>query len=234
MSTPNDESLPELPWREPPAPRAEISEAIRKQCTGELCARRGMSSTSRVVLSLLLSGGVLALIMFLGSGHDRPEGAVRAALFGAAGWALVQVVVLVVGLAQPPGKRISSRARLLLAIALPVLFLGYLAFAAQNRLPVGEFMSHGNAGYAVGCGLHALLFSAIAAGGTLFVWRGTDPLTPGLSGALAGLVGGLGGAVAIGVVCPSGETWHLWIGHGVAVIALMLVGWFVGRRWLTP
>lgn len=235
MSNPTDEPLPDLPWRDPPAPRSEVTAAIRKECMHGLCQRRGMSAMTRVVISLALSGGVLAFLLYVGLRHTgQSDSALRAALFGAAGWALVQAMVLIVGLARPPGKRISRTARLGIAVTVPVLFLAYLAFAAQQRLPVGEFLSHGHAGYAVGCGLHALLFSAIAAGGTLFVWRGTDPLTPGLSGALAGLVGGLGGAAAIGIACPSGETWHLWIGHGVTVVALMFVGWLVGRRWLAP
>ena len=228
------ETLADLPWREPPAPCPRVAGAIRTECTKDLGRHRGLSSAARLAISLGLSAGVLALLLYLSLDRTRPEGALRAALFGAAGWGIVQAAVLAIGLARPPGKRISARARLTLAIGVPVLFLAYLAFAAQHRLPVGEFVAHGHAGYAFGCGLHALLFSAIAAGGTLFVWRGTDPLTPGLSGALAGLVGGLGGAVAIGIACPNGETWHLWLGHGGTVVALMLAGALVGRRWLAP
>jgi hypothetical protein len=233
MSSPEHESLPDLPWRAPPQPRPQVSDSIRAQCTRGLCKKRGMSSTTRWLLSLGLSGAVFVLLWFLGHAQTRPEAAVRAALFGAAGWAIVQAIVLFVGLARPPGKRISREARFGVAVVVPIAFLAYLAFSAEERLPLGEFMTHGSA-WAVGCGLHALLFSAIAAGGTLFVWRGTDPLTPGLSGALAGLVGGLGGAAAIGVACRSGETWHLWLAHGVTIAVLMLGGWAVGRRWLAP
>lgn len=238
MTTHTDsDDADDLPWHslQAPTPCSEVSAKIKTECTRGLCQKRGMTATKRAVLSLALSGGVLAFLLYVAlSRSEQPDGALRAALFGAAGWAIVQAAVLFVGLATPPGKRVSRTARLAIAVAVPVLFLAYLAFAAQHRLPVGEFLSHGHAGYAVGCGLHALLFSAIAAGGTLFVWRGTDPLTPGLSGALAGLVGGLGGAAAIGVACPSGETWHLWIGHGAIVIALMVGGWLFGRRWMAP
>lgn len=240
MSPPENDALsdlaklPDLPWPKTPDPCSRVSGDIRAKCTRELRPTRRLSTSTRLLLSLGLSAGVLALLSFLAHGASRPEGALRAALFGAAGWGIVQIAVLVLGLARPPGKRISRLARLALAVGVPVLFFGYLAFAAQHRLPAGEFLAHGNAGYAVGCGLHALLFSSIAASGTLFVWRGTDPLTPGLSGALAGLVGGLGGAAAIGVACPSGETWHLWIGHGVTVVVLVVAGALVGRRWLAP
>jgi hypothetical protein len=223
-----------LPWRQPSPPGSEISASIRKQCTEGLCSRRGLSATSRVVISLAFSAGVLAFLLYAALNRgERPESAIRAAVLGAAAWAIVQAVVLVVGLARPPGKRIPRIARLGIVIGVPILFLGYLAFAAHHRMPVGEFLAH-DAGYAVGCGMVALAFSSIAAVGTLFVWRGTDPLTPGLSGALAGLVGGLGGAAAIGVACPSSETWHLCVGHGAIVVTLMGLGWLVGRRWLTP
>ncbi len=231
---PQDDALSELPWPEPPVPPADLSASIKKQCTGDLQARRGLSAGQRVVLSVVFSALVVGVLTYLSSGRERPDGALRAALFGAAGWGLVQTAVLGVGLAQPPGKRVSRYWRLAVAVGVPVLFLAYLALAASTRLPLGEFFHGHHAGGAVGCGLHALLFGAIAAGGTLFVWRGTDPLTPGLSGALAGLVGGLAGSVAIGVACPSGETWHLWLGHGAAVLLLALAGWLVGRRWLAP
>jgi hypothetical protein len=230
----SDETLPDLPFRAPPEPCAKVSASIRKQCTQGLSKKRGLPAFVRFGLSLGLSAAVFGLLWYLGQAYSRPEGAVRGALFGAAGWAIVQAVVLFVGLVRPPGMRISRSLRLLLAVALPIAFMAYLAYAAQQRLPLGEFMTHGDPGWAVACGLHALLFSAIAAAGTLFLWRGTDPLTPGLSGALAGLVGGLGGAAAIGVACPSGETWHLWIGHGVTVVLIVLASFVVGRRWLAP
>ena len=231
---PRDDALSELQWPEPPAPPDRLSASIRKECTQNLKARRGLTATQRVLLSVLLSALVVGVLTYLSAGRSRPDGALRAALFGAAGWGLVQAAVLGVGLARPPGKRVSRSFRLIVAVAVPVMFLAYLALAASTRLPLGEFFHGHHAGGAVGCGLHALLFGAIAAGGTLFVWRGTDPLTPGLSGALAGLVGGLAGAAAIGVACPSGETWHLWIGHGAAVLLLVLAGFLVGRKWLAP
>jgi hypothetical protein len=235
MTSPTESEPPlDLPWPEPPAPRAEISAAIKQHCTRDLCCRKGMSPRSRLLASLLLAVAVLGLLLVIGSGHARPEGALAAAIYGAVGWAVVLLAVLLGGLARPPGKRLPRRIRLAMAIGIPIAFLAYLAFAAEHRLPVGQFVRTGHAGTAFACGLHALLFSAIAAGGTLFIWRGTDPLTPGLSGALAGLAGGLAGAVAVGIACPSGETWHLWLAHGVALVALVALGSVAGRRWLAP
>ncbi|HEY4160205.1 MAG TPA: NrsF family protein, partial [Polyangiaceae bacterium] len=82
--------------------------------------------------------------------------------------------------------------------------------------------------------LVSLFFGATVSAGVLLAFRGTDPLTPRLSGALAGLVGGLGGALAMGIACPSHEAWHLWFAHGLVVVVLGLFGFVVGRRILAP
>src|SRR4030095_946219 len=101
-------------------------------------------------------------------------------------------------------------ARLALALGLPVAFLVYLAVEASGSVPLAEFVVGGGAAMAMRCALYSLLFGAIGTSAMLFIWRGTDPLTPGVSGALAGLVGGVSGAVAVGCACPTGSTWHLW------------------------
>jgi hypothetical protein len=232
MSTSEDDPASDLPWPAPAVPRSEVSDSIRKHCTHELCARRGPSGGKRFVISMALSLVVLVSLTLLGT-RTRPEGALRAAVFGAMGWAIVQAVVLFVGLTLPPGRRGSRAARVLLAIGVPLLFLGYLGFASSSHLSGAEFLRD-HAGRALGCGLHALVFGAAVATGMLFLWRGTDPLTPGLSGSLAGLAGGLGGAAAINVACPTSEAWHMWIAHGGIVVVLMALGWALGRRLLPP
>jgi hypothetical protein len=78
------------------------------------------------------------------------------------------------------------------------------------------------------------MLGAIVSGGVLFLWRGTDPLTPTVSGALAGLTGGLGSALALGVACPSHEAWHVGVSHGLVVVAMVGFGALVGRRLLSP
>lgn len=235
MSAHERDPLGDLPWPgEPAPPRPEVTRAIHEQCTRNLHCKRGLSAGRRLLLSVALSAFVVGLLVYLTYGRQRPEGALRAALLGAVGWGIVQAFVLFVGLARPPGKRVSRRARLLIAVTVPIAFLAYLAFEGTRWLPLGTFVHTQAADKAMHCGLHVLLFGAIVSGGTLLIWRGTDPLSPGLSGALAGLVGGLAGALAIGVACPNGETWHLWVGHGLTVVALVFFGWAAGRRLLAP
>ncbi|MBE7484421.1 MAG: DUF1109 family protein [Polyangiaceae bacterium] len=227
-----DESFPDLEWRDAPAPRAEVSAAIKQTCTKELDKARGLGAWQRAMLSVLASGVVVAALLAMGLAQDDHDGALRTAMFGAAGWGIVHLAVLVVGLVRPPGKRGSRELRWALALGLPLAFFAYLTLSASSTLPFDRFVREDT--HAPVCGLFTLLFGAAAAGSTLLVWRRTDPLTPGLSGALAGLCGGLAGAAGIGMACPTHEAWHLWLAHGTTVLVFVAAGWAVGRKWLAP
>lgn len=229
-----DDPLAKLPWPSPAAPGAAVSDAICKHCTKSLRSKRGASAQKRVMLSLLISGVVTLLLIGYGVSRGEASATLKSAIYGAAGWAIVQTLVLVFGLARPPGKKPARAVRLVIAVVLPILFLGYLAATAQAKLPFETFSQGATATHAVSCGLVSLFLGALVSGGILLMWRGTDPLTPGLSGALVGLVGGLGGAVGVGIGCPSHEAWHLGCAHGFTVIALVFLGGAVGRRLLSP
>lgn len=84
------------------------------------------------------------------------------------------------------------------------------------------------------CLLHAMLTGAIIAGALVLIWRKTDPFTPSWTGALFGAVGGLLGAASVSFVCASCEGWHMTVGHGSAILLLMLLGGLAGNRWLQP
>ena len=138
---PTDDALQDLAWPEPELPRADLAASIKKECTESLRPSRGMSATTRTVLSLALA--IVIVVVFGVLSVDRPEGPLRAALFGAAGWAVVQALVLVTGFLRPPGRRGAASKRLALAVVVPVFFLAYLAFAASKQLPLGEFFTAG-------------------------------------------------------------------------------------------
>jgi len=232
-SNPESDKLAELPWPGPIEPREHVSEAIRRECTRDLAGRRGLGTAQRVALSLLVSAGVFGLLLYHGVA-TRPESAWRAALFGALGWSVVHIGLLVIGLARPPGRRGPRSLRWALVMGVPLAFLVYLGFAASGAVPFSEFIRGEHADWATKCGLFALFSGALASGATLLVWRGTDPLTPGLSGALAGVTGGLCGAYAMGCACSATEFWHVLFSHGLIVVALGTAGWLIGRRWLSP
>ena len=233
MNSPQMEPPDDLPWPKA-APSAHVSAAIQKQCTMGIEPCRGPSAGHRLALSLGVSFAVLGILLILTHGGTRHAETFHAALIGAAGWGIVQAGVLWFGFAKPPGRRLPPAARIALVLVLPLLFIGYIVFAAPEWLPLGDFLSAARLERTASCGVVGLLVSAAASGGVLLLWRGTDPLTPGLSGALAGLVGGIGGGVAIGAACPTQEGWHSGIAHGLVVVAFVAFGWVVGRRLLAP
>ncbi|HEX3855535.1 MAG TPA: NrsF family protein [Polyangiaceae bacterium] len=236
MSTPKPEPLPELadlPWAKPQC-REEVSAAIRSACTKNLCPAQRMSARVRLTLCIAASSFVAAIGYWFGVRHNRSELGLRMGLLGALGWGIVQAAVLFMGFGPPRGRMSTRTVRLVLAVAVPVLFLGYLTFSAWSFVPFEQFSHGARASHALGCGSVALFFGALVSGGVLLAWRGTDPLTPRLSGTLAGLIGGVGGALAVGIGCPSHEAWHLWVSHGVIVLALGLMGCLAGRRLLAP
>jgi hypothetical protein len=236
MTTPKPDPLADLPWPKPELPREHVSAAIRSACTKNLCAHRGMAASTRLTLCLALSSFVAVIGYWFGIRHNRTELGLRMGVYGALGWAIVQAAVLFVGFSPARGRgALGSRSvRLALAVAVPVLFLAYLTYSAWSYVPFAEFSQGARASHAWSCGLVALTFGAVVSGGVLLAWRGTDPLTPRLSGTLAGLVGGVAGALAVGIGCPSHEAWHLWLSHGLIVLALGCVGFGAGRRLLAP
>jgi hypothetical protein len=193
-----------------------------------------MSAAVRLTLCIAASSFVAAVAYWVGVRQHRSELGLRMGLLGALGWAIVQAAVLFMGFGPPRGRVSTRTVRLVLAVALPVLFLGYLTFSAWSFVPFAQFSEGARASHALSCGAVALFFGALVSGSILLAWRGTDPLTPRLSGTLAGLIGGVGAALAVGIGCPSHEAWHLWVSHGVIVLALGAMGCLAGRRLLAP
>jgi hypothetical protein len=226
--------LADLPWPKPAVPSASVSEAIHQSCTKGLGSRACASARRRAALSLLFPVLTVGIFSWLAVITNVPEGALRAGLYGAIGWAVVLSAVLIVGLARPPGRRPARMVRLVIAVLVPIAFFVYLALTASGRVSFDSFSQGAMASHAVGCGALCLVIGAIVTGAVLLLWRRTDPLTPGISGALVGLTGGMGSALALGVACPSHEAWHLGFSHGLVVVALVILGGAVGRRLLAP
>jgi hypothetical protein len=226
--------LDELPWPKPAEPSTDISESIRRECTHALGHGQCPRAHRRAALSLLFPTVAIGLFTFLAILRGDPDETLRSALYGVAGWVLVLVAVLATGLAFPPGRRPSRTLRIAAAIAIPIAFMLYIIATAATHSPFAVFSQGAPAHHALRCGITCLMLGALVSGGVLFLWRGTDPLTPTLSGAIAGLTGGLGSALALGVACPSHEAWHVGISHGLVVVAMVGIGALVGRRLLSP
>jgi len=178
--------LADLPWAKPQC-REEVSAAIHSACTKNLCPAQRMSASARLTLCVATSSFVAAVGYWFGVRHNRSELGLRMGLLGALGWAIVQTAVLFMGFGPPRGRMSTRTVRLVLAVAVPVLFLGYLTFSAWSFVPFEQFSHGARVIHALGCGSVALFFGALVSGSVLLAWRGTDPLTPRLSGTLAGL-----------------------------------------------
>ncbi len=232
MSQTKPDPLEELKFTAPEPPRAKVVARIKERCTRDLKPEHPLALKKRVLLSALLALFGLCAIVVLRLGHLSSLGGLfEDALYGTLGWVSVVLGVLVVGLARPPGRRVARPIRVVLAMAVPIVFLVYLALLASSILPLGQAVRHASM---VSCGLHTLVSSAAVALCMMLPWRRTDPFSPGLTGALFGLGGGLAAAIAMGTVCPSREAWHLWLAHGLTLAGAVVIGALVGRRWLAP
>ena len=234
MTLPNPDPLADLPWPKPEQPGAEVSAKICGACTKNLCAKRGMSSGARLTICIVASSLVEFVGYSFGVRHHRSELGLRLGVYGALAWGLIQAAVLFLAFAPRRGLLGSRTLRFALAALIPVSFLLYLSFAAWTYVPFEQFAHGARAEHAGGCGAIATCFGVLVGGSVLLAWRGTDPVTPRLSGTLAGLIGGVAGALAIGIGCPSHEAWHLWTAHGLIVLAVGLMGFVAGRRLLSP
>lgn len=215
---------------EPPGPA--VSARIRRTCTRDLTPAGSLSARRRLLLTALVAlAGLVALLAAGALGHRELFTGSENALWAAVGWVLVVSMVIGIGVARPPGKRSAWRTRLLVALIVPLSFCVYLALVASETVPLAHSL---DAGGTVGCGLYTLITSALVALGIMLPWRRTDPMSPALTGALLGLSGGLVAAAAANVVCPTREGWHLWLAHGASLVIVVLMGAWVGRRWLAP
>jgi hypothetical protein len=232
MSAADMDPFDDLKFQRDLKPGQDVDARIRRACTSNLEPAHPLSRQRRLLLTAVVAlAGLVAMLAFgLRHGTELHSGA-ESALWGALGWASVLLVVLGIGVARPPGKRLGAATRLLVATLVPLFFFCYLALGASDTLPLDHALDDGGT---LGCGLFTLLSSAVVALGVILPWRRTDPFNPTLTGALLGLGGGLVAAIAMGVVCPCHEGWHLWLAHGASLVIVVLIGAWVGRRWLAP
>lgn len=215
-----------------PMPRADVRDAVRRECTAGLCAKRVSSRRNRLVACGSLFAFVVGGSAFLASGV-LGLGYASAALWGALGWAIVLLAVLAVNLRPQLVHPMVWRG--LVLVGVPGAFYWYLSQSGSDGPSFGEFI--GNAGmcaHVVKCGLMSSVIGAIAAAGMFYVWRASDPFSPRLSGVALGLAGGIAGALVAGFVCPGQDSWHTVFGHGLGLVILAVGGAAVGRRVLSP
>lgn len=234
--TDEQDPVPGAAWPKQQCPSEQVAARIHAVCAKDLRAgRRPLAARARVVRSIALSGALFGLLLTIGWQRHPPQRAVELALAGAFIWGIVQASVILVGLGRSPGRRVHRALRWVMVLAICIAFFLHVTLASESRLSFDGFLhSAQSIRHTLVCGVHALIFGALALAALLVVWRRSDPFSPRLSGAVSGLAGGLVGAVALDMTCPHMEAWHLWIGHALTLAVLVLIGWYAGRRWLAP
>lgn len=215
-----------------PMPRPAVVDAVRRECTSGLCAKKGMRRRTRLVACALLFSFLVGGSAFLASGV-LGLGYAWAALWAALGWAVVLLAILAVNLRPQVVPPLLWKVVTL--GGLPGAFFLYLVKSGQSSAPFHVFIGDaGMCAHAARCGVMSSLIGAVAAAGFFYVWRGTDPFSPRASGMGLGLMGGIAGALVAGFVCPGQSSWHVVLGHGLSLVVLALGGAAIGKRVLSP
>ncbi len=234
----NSDSFRALADRQP-VPRKEVFFNLKKQIDEEQQPRSGPSFPSRPSKALSRSTrlGLSAAFLVVGLVTTSLRAMVQTPmLLLTAGTLLSTLLGYGVLLGAAPGRtrRLSlGGRRALLSLMIVGAFVALLLPAA-DFLSLGEFFSGGHLSGVLGCASHAMLTATVCTGLLLLTWRGTDPFTPGITGALLGAMGGLLATLGGGLACPSVEGIHLILGHGLMVLISTMLGALGGRKWLCP
>jgi hypothetical protein len=171
----------------------------------------------------------LVAFFAIGGAHveGRPVGLVLATAFGA--FALAALVLLV---ALGRGPRMLGRARALLvavAVAAPLVFLAWKAGLSSELGAADEVASR--PGFR--CLVLTLSFALAPLSALFFVRRHSDPSHPRSLGLVLGIGAGTSAAALVDLWCPVGHLRHLMLGHILPIVALGLVGIWLGQRLLS-
>lgn len=214
---------------ETPVPGARVLDALRRELAEDAAPKRSKSREWRT----LLSGGALFFGLGLSSLRSLRESP-STFFLSAVAFCLTVSGLLLLGVA--PGERrllgVSNRRALVVGVA-GALFLA-LALQGDDFLPMSAFLDADHHTRLGACFAHSLLGGTLGSVALLLLWRRTDPFTPGLTGALLGLFGGLVGTLSVGLLCSNHEGFHLTLGHGMGAVLFLGVGLFLGRKWLAP
>lgn len=212
-----------------PSPREGVLDSIRAELKKDSEKKRSLSRGQRVALS----AAALALGLALTSAGAFVT-APRAAILAAAALSLSVGGLLLAGVVPGEKRSLGLSVRKSLVGILSVVAFTALALQAETFVAWGDFARADSLHRATGCAAHSLMSGVLGSTALLFFWRRTDPFSPGLTGSLLGLLGGLVGTMSVSLACQNAEGFHLTLGHGACLLLLGIFGAFVGRKWLTP
>ncbi|MEZ4441776.1 MAG: NrsF family protein [Polyangiaceae bacterium] len=225
-----EEAIAEITFDAEDGPSEATRDAIRRAVTADLRPVEILSVRRRMIY-VLAAGVMCALLAVVSFGAAGIHGMSRQVV----GVAVAGVVALLAALAI--GGSFTPRGHALLGsstrgLVVATLIVGWTIYLFSGM--TDEALASAFAGPAIGCWLRSLGAGILGGGVFMFIWRGTDPWTPRLSGALIGACAGTIASAGVGIPCPSVHGGHLLIGHWLAVPVLALLGALVARRVLEP
>lgn len=212
-----------------PLPRDSVLTSIQKELHQDPTSYRSLSRGARVGLSA--GALVLGLVFTSVNAIFSNPGALAIA---AAGLSLSFVGLLLAGTVPMAEHRLGIGGRRTIVLALGLFLFVALALHADSYLSMAQFLDDDSVRRATKCASHALLSGVVGAACLMFLWRRTDPFSPGVSGAFFGLAGGIMGALSVEILCAHREGLHLIVGHGASALILTGACMLLGRKWLSP
>jgi hypothetical protein len=186
-----------------------------------------------VLQTLVIAAAAVAipLVAFFAVGGarfgQRPLSLVLATTLGAFAIAAFTLV-----LALGRGPRMLGRARGVLVLAGIIAPLAFLAWKAGLSAEF-ELASASPTRPGYRCLVLTLSFALAPLSALFFLRRGSDPTHPRSLGLALGIAAGTSAVALVDLWCPVGHLRHLVLGHVLPVLALGVLGVWLGQRWLS-
>ena len=176
----------------------------------------------------------IALAIFAEAGgihtYDRP---IALILWTSVGWIVAASAAAAFGVAR--GRSMLGRSSASLAVLVVALPLAILAWKIAVTVPFGPQMI---APWPERPGFRCLGLSLVMATPLLVAFvvmrRRSDPVHPGMAGAVLGITAGLAAGSLVDLWCPVGHIPHVVLGHILPLVVVAFAGAWAGRRLLAP
>jgi hypothetical protein len=149
------------------------------------------------------------------------------------GWIVAASAAAALGVAR--GRSMLGRPTASLVTLIIALPLALLAWKIGVTLPFGPQMTApwpGRPGFR--CLGLSLAMAAPLLVALVVIRRRSDPVHPGIAGAVLGITAGVAAGTLVDLWCPIAHLPHVLLGHILPLLVVALVGAWAGRRLLPP
>lgn len=193
--------------------------------------QRAMRQRAALVFAICAT---IALAIFAEAGGIRTSGRPGLLIvWTCVGWIVAASAAAALGVAR--GRSMlgrSTRALVLLILALPLALLAWKIGVSALFGPQMTVPWPGRPGFR--CLGLSLAMAAPLLVAFVVMRRRSDPVHPGLAGAVLGITAGVAAGSLVDLWCPVAYLPHVLLGHILPLVLVALVGAWVGRRLLPP